>query len=35
VKPITAIIKPFDLEEIRDTLIGVGVHGLTVTEARG
>jgi len=34
-KLIMAIIKPFKLEEIRDALTGVGVHGLTVTEAKG
>jgi nitrogen regulatory protein P-II 2 len=34
-KLITAIIKPFKLDEIRDALTGIGVHGLTVTEAKG
>jgi nitrogen regulatory protein P-II 2 len=34
-KLIMAIIKPFKLEEIRDALTEVGVHGLTVTEAKG
>jgi nitrogen regulatory protein P-II 2 len=34
-KLITAIIKPFKLEEIRDALSGAGVHGLTVTEVKG
>src|SRR5271167_3297331 len=34
-KLIMAIIKPFKLEEIRDALTRVGVHGLTVTEAKG
>ena len=34
-KLVMAIIKPFKLDEIRDALTGVGVHGLTVTEAKG
>jgi nitrogen regulatory protein P-II 2 len=34
-KLVTAIIKPFKLEEVRDALTRVGIHGLTVTEARG
>ena len=34
-KLITAIIKPFKLEEVRDGLTAVGVHGLTVTEVKG
>jgi nitrogen regulatory protein P-II 2 len=34
-KLVMAIIKPFKLDEIRDALMGVGVHGLTVTEAKG
>src|SRR5690606_5044723 len=34
-KLITAIIKPFKLEDIRDTLSPLGVQGMTVTEARG
>jgi nitrogen regulatory protein P-II 2 len=34
-KIVTAIIKPFKLEEVRDALTGIGVHGLTVTEVRG
>jgi nitrogen regulatory protein P-II 1 len=35
VKLITAIIKPFKLDEVKDALRSAGVHGLTVTEARG
>jgi len=35
VKLVTAIIKPFKLEEVREALSGVGVQGITVTEARG
>ena len=31
-KQITAIIKPFKLEEVREALADVGVSGLTVTE---
>ena len=31
-KKIEAIIKPFKLEEVRDALTAIGVHGLTVTE---
>jgi nitrogen regulatory protein P-II 2 len=34
-KLITAIIKPFKLEEVRDGLTAIGVHGLTVTEVKG
>src|SRR5690606_33707006 len=34
-KVVMAIIKPFRLEEVRDALTGIGVHGLTVTEVKG
>jgi nitrogen regulatory protein P-II 2 len=34
-KSITAVIKPFKLDEVRDALTAVGVHGLTVTEVKG
>ena len=34
-KQITAIIKPFKLEEVRESLGEVGVSGLTVTEVKG
>ena len=34
-KIIMAIIKPFKLEEVRDALTAIGVHGLTVTEVKG
>jgi nitrogen regulatory protein P-II 2 len=34
-KLVMAIIKPFKLDEVRDALTGVGVHGLTVTEVKG
>ncbi len=34
-KIVTAIIKPFKLDEVRDALTNIGVHGLTVTEVKG
>ena len=34
-KIVTAIIKPFKLDEVRDALTGIGVHGMTVTEVKG
>lgn len=34
-KLLTAIIKPFKLEEVRDELSKLGVAGLTVTEVKG
>jgi len=34
-KMITAIIKPFKLDEVREALSGVGVTGVTVTEVKG
>ncbi|MFN7571845.1 MAG: P-II family nitrogen regulator [Betaproteobacteria bacterium] len=34
-KQITAIIKPFKLDEVREALSEVGVNGLTVTEVKG
>ena len=34
-KQITAVIKPFKLEEVREALADVGVSGLTVTEVKG
>ena len=34
-KQITAVIKPFKLDEVKDALKGAGVQGLTVTEAKG
>ncbi|MBA2548275.1 MAG: P-II family nitrogen regulator [Burkholderiaceae bacterium] len=34
-KQITAIIKPFKLDEVREALADVGVTGLTVTEVKG
>ena len=34
-KLVTAIIKPFKLDDVRDALAGIGVQGLTVTEVKG
>lgn len=34
-KIVMAIIKPFKLDEVRDALTAVGIHGLTVTEVKG
>ena len=34
-KIVMAVIKPFKLDEVRDALTGLGVHGLTVTEVKG
>ncbi|MDQ5972882.1 MAG: nitrogen regulatory protein 1 [Actinomycetota bacterium] len=34
-KLVTAIIKPFKLEDVKTALEGAGVHGLTVSEASG
>lgn len=34
-KMIVAIIKPFKLDEVRDALSALGIHGLTVTEVKG
>jgi len=34
-KIVMAIIKPFKLDEVRDSLTALGIHGLTVTEVRG
>jgi nitrogen regulatory protein PII len=35
VKLITAIIKPFKLDDVRDALAEIGVKGITVTEVKG
>ncbi len=32
---VTAIIKPFKLEDVRDALAEVGISGITVTEVKG
>jgi nitrogen regulatory protein P-II 2 len=34
-KLVIAIIKPFKLDEVRDALTRIGVHGMTVTEVKG
>lgn len=34
-KLVTAIIKPFKLDVVREALSDVGVHGMTVTEVKG
>jgi nitrogen regulatory protein P-II 1 len=34
-KQITAVIKPFKLDEVREALADVGITGLTVTEVKG
>jgi len=34
-KLITAIIKPFKLDEVREALSDIGVQGVTVTEVKG
>ena len=33
-KLVVAIIKPFKLDEVRQALTAIGVHGMTVTEVR-
>jgi nitrogen regulatory protein P-II 2 len=35
VKMVSAVIKPFKLDEVREALSGVGVQGITVTEVKG
>jgi nitrogen regulatory protein P-II 2 len=35
VKLVTAIVKPFKLDEVKEALRSIGVHGLTVTEVQG
>ena len=34
-KIIEALIKPFKLDEVKDALVDIGVHGMTVTEVKG
>jgi nitrogen regulatory protein P-II 1 len=34
-KKIEAIIKPFKLDEVKDALNTIGIHGMTVTEVKG
>jgi nitrogen regulatory protein PII len=35
VKLVTAVVKPFKLDEVKEALKDVGVQGMTITEARG
>jgi nitrogen regulatory protein P-II 2 len=34
-KIVVAVIKPFKLDEVRDALTAIGVHGMTVSEVKG
>jgi nitrogen regulatory protein P-II 2 len=34
-KLVTAIIKPFKLDDVREALSAIGIHGMTVTEVKG
>jgi len=34
-KKIEAVIKPFKLDEVKDALNDIGIHGLTMTEVKG
>jgi nitrogen regulatory protein P-II 1 len=34
-KLVTAVIKPHTLDDVKDSLKDIGVHGMTVTESRG
>jgi len=34
-KKIEAIIKPFKLDDVKDALEAIGIHGLTITEVKG
>jgi len=34
-KLVTAILKPFKLDDVREALSGIGVQGITVTEVKG
>lgn len=34
-KLITAVIKPFKLDDVKDALAGIGVNGMTVSEVQG
>ncbi len=34
-KLVIAIIKPFKLDEVRDKLVSIGVHGMTASEVKG
>lgn len=34
-KKVEAIIKPFKLDEVKESLSEIGIHGMTVTEVKG
>jgi len=34
-KQITAVIKPFKLDDVKDALLEIGVNGMTISEVRG
>ena len=34
-KKVEAIIRPFKLDEVKESLADIGVHGMTVTEVKG
>ncbi|MEE4250035.1 MAG: P-II family nitrogen regulator, partial [Alcanivoracaceae bacterium] len=34
-KMITAVIKPFKLDDVRDALAEIGIQGMTITEVKG
>lgn len=34
-KKIEAVIKPFKLSDVKEKLIAIGIHGMTVTEVKG
>jgi len=34
-KQITAVIKPFKLDDVREALSGIGIQGMTITEVKG
>lgn len=34
-KLITAIIKPFKLDDVRESLTSIDIHGMTITEVKG
>lgn len=34
-KKIEAIIRPFKLDEVKEALLEIGIHGMTITEVRG
>ncbi|MCX7797664.1 MAG: P-II family nitrogen regulator [Melioribacter sp.] len=34
-KKVEAIIRPFKLDEVKEALLEIGVHGMTITEVRG